>query len=189
MPVLFHWPIVAFLLIQQMAAKGHKDIGFDPVTGRLTGAQSRDTSSRSRLVEVLGCFSESVTEWVKKTFPSYGLGVVRDRVTLRTEEEATRTLRLTSRNDLLHIDNFPTRPTLGRRILRVFTNINPTAPQVWATSEKFAELLGRFAENHRIPQRTLEEWTAATPRLLGLLGNGVTRRSRYDAAHDPRTIF
>ena len=43
-----------------------------------------------------------------------------DRGSYRPEEEATRRLRLTARNDLIHVDAFPNRPTQGYRILRVF---------------------------------------------------------------------
>ena len=42
-----------------------------------------------------------------------------------------------ARNDLLHFDSFPTRPTNGGRILRFFTNINPTQNRVWLTSQTF----------------------------------------------------
>ena len=42
----------------------------------------------------------------------------------RPVEEATRKLRLKARNDLLHVDAFPTRPTNGWRILRCFVLID-----------------------------------------------------------------
>jgi hypothetical protein len=49
------------------------------------------------------------------------------------------------RNDLLHCDAFPTRPTNGHRILRCFTNINPTTPRVWNTTDGFSVLAEKHA--------------------------------------------
>lgn len=172
---------VAFLLLQQMTAGRRKDISFDPASRRLSGVPADSGLARERLVDVLTGFSESVTEWVKATLPTYAEGLVRDRVTLRPEEEANRALRLTARNDLLHIDNFPTRPTFGRRILRVFTNINMTESQVWATSEKFPQLLARFVANKRVPSRTKDEWLSTAQGMLSLIRGARTTRSHYDA--------
>jgi len=101
-------------------------------------------------------------------------------VTVRTAEEATRNLRLTSRNDLLHIDNFPTRPANGRRILRVLVNTHPTDPHVWATSERFPQLLARFAAEHRLPARTVAEWVAPVQPVIRLFTAGRAGRSAYD---------
>ena len=47
-----------------------------------------------------------------------------------------------SRNDLIHVDNFPSRPSNGDRLLRVFANINPERPRVWVTSDAFEALAG-----------------------------------------------
>jgi len=68
-----------------------------------------------------------------------------DFASFRPQQEAGRQLRLRARNDLLHVDSFPTRPSDGNRILRVFTNINPTEPRVWLTGETFENLVARFA--------------------------------------------
>ena len=122
-----------------------------------------------------------MTAWARQSFPTYAAGLNRDRVTLRTAEEATRALRLTARNDLLHIDNFPTRPTVGRRILRLAVNLHPTDPQVWATSERFPQLLARFAARHRVPLRTAAEWVAPTQPVVRLFTGGRGGRSAYDA--------
>lgn len=169
-----------FLRRQETSAYGHKDVSFDPVRRKLGGQKSPHPSDDRRLADLLIQFSDAATTWLTAVYPRYAAGLVRDRVTVRTEEEATRTLRLTARNDLLHIDNFPTRPSFGQRILRLFVNINPGDPRVWATSERFPELLSRFAARHRVPARTQREWTAPAARVLGLFA-GRRRRSAYDA--------
>lgn len=169
-----------FLRRQPNAGFGHKDVSYDPIRGRLASQKAGHPSEARRLGDVFTQFSDAATSWLSNKFPTYA-GLVRDRVTLRTEEEATRTLRLTARNDLLHVDNFPTRPTGGRRILRLYVNINPTDPQVWATSEPFSKLLSRFAVQHRIPARTLVEWTSPTPSVVRVFAGGKSRRTPYDA--------
>src|SRR5262249_33759885 len=149
-----------FLRRQPTAGLGHKDVSFDPVAGQLGGQRATHPSEARRLTDLLAEFSAAATAWLKTTYPEYAAGLVPDRATLRTEEEATRALRLTARNDLLHVDNFPTRPTGGRRILRLYVNINVSDAHVWATSERFPQLLARFAARHRVPARTRHEWTA-----------------------------
>jgi hypothetical protein len=170
-----------FLRRQQTVAFGHKDVSFDPEKRKLAGQKLAHPSEARRLADVLAEFSAAATSWLTKTYRRYARGLVRDRATLRTVEEATRTVRLTARNDLLHIDNFPSRPALGRRILRLYVNINPTDPRVWATSERFPELMARFAAGHRIPARSAAAWTAPARGMVGLLTGGRVRRSAYDA--------
>jgi hypothetical protein len=53
---------------------------------------------------------------------------------------------LHARNDLLHFDSFPTRPTNGARILRFFVNINPSRDRIWVTSRTFESAGTEFLE-------------------------------------------
>ncbi len=88
---------------------------------------------------------------------------------------------MTARNDLLHVDAFPSRPTNGARILRVFANINPSEPRVWVTAAPFAQLLERYGRQIGLP-------TGAAPSLFVRVREGVLgvfhparrRRSVYD---------
>jgi len=170
-----------FLRRQPTAGLGHKDVSYDPVAGKLAGQRTTHPSEGRRLADVLAEFSAAATAWLKAAYPEYARGLAPDRATLRTEEEATRALRLTARNDLLHIDNFPTRPTGGRRILRLYVNINGSDPQVWATSERFPQLLARFAARHRVPARSRREWTTPSPSVIRLLSRRRGTGSAYDA--------
>jgi 3-deoxy-D-manno-oct-2-ulosonic acid (Kdo) hydroxylase len=169
-----------FLRRQEGVGFGHKDVCYDPTRRKLAGARAAHPSEARRVADVLAQFAAAAGGWVRGALPEYGAGLCPDRVTLRTEEEATRALRLTARNDLLHIDNFATRPTLGRRILRMYVNIHPTDPQVWATSERFDQLLSWAAARQRVPARTFAEWTAPTPSVVRLFVAGRPARSAYD---------
>src|SRR5437764_282297 len=133
-----------------------------------------------RLRHLLSEFSKTTTQWVARTLPQYSRGWQLDRVSFRPEEEATRRLRMTARNDLLHVDAFPSRPTNGWRILRVFANVNLTEPRIWITSDPFAKLLERYGEEVGLPTRQVR-WTGWLQRgMLGLFHSARRQRSVYD---------
>jgi hypothetical protein len=171
-----------FLLEQRLANRAHKNIGYDPRNGRVTSFRGGSVAQENRLAAIFAAFSQSATQWLAANFPDYSSGWELDRVSYRPEEEATRKLRQSARNDLLHVDAFPSRPTNGARILRVFANINPTEPRVWVTAEPFARLLERYGAVAGLP-------TAAGPTLLGRVRHNLLslfqparrRRSAYDA--------
>src|SRR5207302_7040627 len=117
---------------------------------------------------IFGKFSRDVTAWLSRTLPRYAASWKPDRGSYRPEEEATRRLRPTARNDLIHVDAFPNRPTQGYRILRVFANINPREPRIWVTSDPFARLLVRYGAAAGLPGRESAGW-------LRHLGEGVLR--------------
>jgi hypothetical protein len=171
-----------FLLLQRLASPGHKNISYDPATGRVNGFVRSDPSQQERLRGILADFSREVTAWLAGALPRYAAGWTPDRATFRSEEEATRRLRLTARNDLLHIDAFPNRPSHGRRLLRVYANINPHEPRIWMTSEPFASLLARYGAAVGLPHRRGDGWLGQLrDGVVRLLQPGRPRRSAYDA--------
>src|SRR5262249_13175323 len=134
-----------------------------------------------RLGGVLADFSFAATRWLAETFPGYAACWRLDRANYRPEEEATRRLRQTARNDLLHIDAFPSRPTQGYRILRLYVNLNPTEPRVWATSDTFDRLLERYGEKVGLPGTIAAGWARRLGQsLLGLFEPGRRVRTPYD---------
>ncbi|MGH9442281.1 MAG: Kdo hydroxylase family protein [Thermoanaerobaculia bacterium] len=145
----------------------HKNIAYRPGENRLTGFSSKHPATAERLKEVLSRYSEGSRRFLSEIFPSYG-GAERDYASFRPIEEAGRPLALRSRNDLLHVDSFPTRPTRGGRILRVFANLNDREPRRWITGrERFGALAARYA---------------ASSGILGRSGwrQLLLRRPRYD---------
>jgi hypothetical protein len=132
---------------------------------------------------VFADFSRRMTRWLAELLPCYSSGWQLDRVSYCPVEEATRRIRLRARNDLLHIDSFPTRPSHGRRILRVFVNLSFTESCVWITSDTFPSLLERFGERSGLPRRGLSltrVWQQVRD-LPTLLRAGRGPRSEYDA--------
>jgi hypothetical protein len=135
----------AFLLQQRRSGLGHKHICHNPHTGETTGFMRQSAEQAERLRTILANFSRGVTHWLGEVLPRYRGGCEPDRATFRPEEEAIRRVRLNARNDLLHVDAFPTRPARGRRILRIYANLHPTDPRIWATSEPLPRLLSRYS--------------------------------------------
>jgi len=130
---------------KQSAAGSHKNIAYRPLSDRLTGYAEQRASDKERLHAIMRRYSKRVVEFTQQLLSPYAGSLKVDFASFRPQQEAGRQIRQRARNDLLHVDSFPTRPSNGNRILRVFTNINPTEPRVWLTSETFEELAPRFA--------------------------------------------
>jgi hypothetical protein len=171
-----------FLLEQKLASSAHKNISYDPHSGRANGFKRRDDAQAERLRELLAAFSRNTTSWVADHLPHHARAWRLDRVSYRPDEEATRQLRQTARNDLLHVDAFPSRPTQGHRILRFFVNINPTEPRMWVTSDPFPQLLEKYGRTVGLPSANGLGWSWRLKEgLVRLFQPNRPRRTVYDA--------
>lgn len=136
----------AFLLSQrQSGAAYYKNIAYRPQEDRLTGLVKNSDRDEAVLRAIMRSYSQRVTEFLSALLPAYAGAMRPDFASFRPQQEHGRQLRVNARNDLLHFDSFPTRPTNGDRIMRVFTNFNPTEPRVWLTTDTFDTLAERFA--------------------------------------------
>jgi hypothetical protein len=171
---------LAFLLEQRLGSFQHKNVSYDPASGKAHGFVRVADAQAERLRHMLADFSWIVADWVTRALPRYRAGCRLDRVSFRPVEEATRKLRTTARNDLLHVDAFPNRPSQGDRILRVFVNINPSEPRVWVTSDPFARLLEKYGEAAGLPGRSPGWLERLVEGLCGLFRPSRLRRSPYD---------
>jgi hypothetical protein len=134
-----------FLLSQrQSGSRLHKNVSYRPKQNVLRGAAG-DSEEVARLRDVMRRYSESVTEFIRHLLVPYSDHFQLDYASFRPEQEQGRDLSVHKRNDLLHFDAFPTRPMWGRRILRCFTNINPSEVRVWNTTDGFPALAEKFA--------------------------------------------
>jgi hypothetical protein len=171
-----------FLLEQTLASRAHKNVSYDPQTRKSSGYTHHSAEQSERLRAMLATFADDVTKWATIALPHYAAAWKKDKVSYRPVEEATRKARLKARNDLLHVDAFPTRPTNGWRILRCFANVNLTEPRVWVTSDPFARLLDRFGAEAGLPGRSGSDWfRRMQDGVVRLFRPGRTPRSEYDA--------
>jgi hypothetical protein len=151
-----------------------KNISFDPVNRIVRGAAvSADGSDV--LQQLLARFSESASTLMGSLFPDYRQALHRARASFRPAEIAGRATSWRKDDSRLHIDSFPATPVQGRRILRVFTNVNPEGrPRSWRVGEDFNAVVARFGGGLRLPL----PGSASIRRLVGLT---KSRRSPYDS--------
>jgi hypothetical protein len=139
---------LAFLLgRQQSGSKLHKNIAYKPNRDKLSGADRKtaDAAELEQMRAAMRRYSAGVDAFLSQFLAPYGRRWKLDYASFRPIEEEGRDLPVRRRNDLLHTDAFPTRPTLGRRILRFFHNIHPTRTRDWVVGEPFGNVVGRFA--------------------------------------------
>lgn len=169
-----------FLLSQkQTGSRFHKNISYRPTQDILKGVSS-DSSDRERLHGVMRNFSRQAAAFVGTFLAPYAGKLKMDFASFRPLEEQNRDLPLHKRNDLLHVDAFPTRPTRGARILRFFVNINPGADRVWNVGEPFDCFMPRLAKTQEIAPRFRGAFSRTLVHTAAALGLPVADRSRYD---------
>ena len=142
-----------FLLSRkQTGARFHKNIAYRPAADRITGVDKSEGPAGDRLRAILRGYSQRSTRFLGDLLSPYAGQWTLDFASYRPLEERGRPARLRARNDLPHVDAFPTRPTNGDRILRLFTNLNPAQNRVWITSQTFDVIGPRFAEALGLPR-------------------------------------
>jgi 3-deoxy-D-manno-octulosonic acid hydroxylase-like protein len=172
-----------FLLEQKQSdAEYHKNIAYRPAQDRLTGFAQRDAQQVEKLRTALRNFSRRVVDFAADLLAPYATRWRIDFASFRPQQEQGRKMRLRARNDLLHVDSFPTRPSNGDRILRIFTNINPHEPRVWITSDTFEALAAQFAGTAAMPfAKGLDSpFKQAFLKLARAAGLSSLARSPYD---------
>jgi hypothetical protein len=132
---------------QQSDSSLHKNIAYKPKAGELSGVDTKTANPAAvdRLRGIMRNYSESVTAFLTGFLSPYNGRWQLDYASFRPQEEEGRDLPLRRRNDLLHTDAFPTRPTHGARILRFFNNIHPTHTRDWIVSDPFRTVATRYA--------------------------------------------
>ena len=151
-----------------------KNASFDPGSGRLSGT-TLDGEAATRLVGLMRRFSDGSASLVANLLPGYAGQLVRARASFRPAEISGRQTSWRKDDTRLHVDSFPSTPSGGRRILRVFTNVNPNGrPRVWRVGDAFESVASRFAAELRVP-------LPGAGQLLAWLRITKSRRTAYDA--------
>lgn len=172
-----------FLLSQkQTEASYHKNISYRPVEDRLKGVDQSDEAARRQAHQIMSDYSKRAIQFTASFLSRYAGSWRIDYASFRPVEEEGRDIALRARNDLIHVDSFPTRPSQGNRLLRVFTNLNPTRPRVWITSDNFEELAHQYARQAGLPEEPgmIGELRRPVIRLLSCIGLPFVDRSEYD---------
>lgn len=176
----------AFLLGQQQTDSSlHKNIAYKPNIDKLSGYDAKTASPEAveQLHAIMRRYSQAVVAFLTGFLAPYEGKWTLDYASFRPQEEQGRDLPQRRRNDLLHTDAFPTRPTHGARILRFFNNIHPTRTRDWVVSDPFAETVRQFAPQQIRPRpdSALGRLGKSAGKALGL-GAAIPsiKRSPYD---------
>ena len=177
--VLF--PQLAFTLLPQenkflsnaYTDKRTKNISFNHVTDSMRGAKC-SVKEHDELKSMIRRFMQSAHGLIQKIFPAYRSALQVGRTSFRPVEILGRTTSYRKDDTRLHVDAFPATPNQGRRILRVFSNINPNGQdRVWRVGEPFVNVAERFLPNIR------KSWTGKSA-LLKMLKLTKSYRTEYD---------
>ncbi len=163
---------------RQMIARGQttgtaKNISLDPRTGTLKGIEpSENNAGLAAMMTRFGSFAERL---ISKIAPHYGPGLARMRTSFRPTEIAGREYSWRKDDRRRHVDAFPSSPTQGARILRVFANVDQSGvPRVWRIGPDFESYARNF-----LPKISARQYPGI-PGLMSLLGITKSRRSLYD---------
>lgn len=177
---------IEFLLGQQQTDSSlHKNIAYKPNIDKLSGVDTKTANNAAvaRLHAIMRGYSQAVDKFLAGFLSPYHANWRLDYASFRPQEEQGRDLPLRRRNDLLHTDAFPTRPTRGARILRFFNNIHPTRTRDWVVGDPFAKVAPQFAPKEIAPRPDTAASRAAKSlgRAVGL-GAAIPsiKRTPYD---------
>ena len=171
---------------QQSDSSLHKNIAYKPLADALSGfdAKSANPAAVARLRGIMQHYSQSVTSFLSGFLAPYAGRWQLDYASFRPQEEEGRDLPLRRRNDLLHTDAFPTRPTHGARILRFFNNIHPTRTRDWVVSDAFRTVATKYAPAEIALPQPGSSMGRAFKSLAAGIGLGAAapalKRSPYD---------
>ena len=178
---VLYFPILAFHMSEEekgflsptLADGRAKNIGYDGKRDSLKGAQG-DAANLEKLKTMLARFRRQATGLITTLFPYYQRALRVGRTSFRPERVEDREMSWRKDDSRLHVDAFPSQPTQGERILRVFTNINPAGePRVWRIGERFDGLVERLGPRLRRP-------LPGSAAILEALAITKSHRSQYD---------
>ena len=178
---VLHLPRLAFTLAPeerrflspQWSDGKAKNVSYDPAAHQVrhTAAEGAD---RSALAAMMDRYANAARLLVTSLCPAYTRDLAWGLTSFRPISAANREASIRKDDMRVHLDAFASRPVQGKRLLRVFCNVNPDgAPRVWELGEPFDAVAARFRD--RIPAPL-----PGSAWLLETLHITKGRRSEYD---------
>lgn len=159
-------------LSERWSDQKSKNISLRP-QGGLRGAAGSDDDLEA-LRAMIQRYADQATQLVSTLFPDYVATLTTANTSFRPFEVEGRVSSYRKDDKRLHVDAFPSNPTQGTRLLRVFNNVNPHGkPRVWRVGEPFADMASKYLPKAR----------AMFPGQAWLMNKlGITKRERtpYD---------
>ena len=142
-------------------------------TGGLRGARGSLADLQS-LAAMIGRFRAGALALVHALLPAYQRRLRIAPTSFRPGNVEQHKMSWRKDDTLLHVDAFASRPNRGERILRVFTNVNPSGQaRLWKVGEFFEQTAREFLPRVRAP-------IPGSAAVLRLVRVTKSRRSRYD---------
>lgn len=158
-------------LSQSSLLGSSKNISYASATGQLKGCDA-GPGELQILGAMLARFAEHSQALVRAVLAPYSEGLQVARTSFRPQEIKGRQTSWRKDDTRLHVDSFPSSPVQGRRILRVFSNVNPFGEsRVWRVGGSFDEVASRYEMPGPL-------WGSS--QLLNWLHITKSRRTLYD---------
>lgn len=150
-----------------------KNISFDANTGALKHAAG-SAGQQMAIRAMLQRYHEQALLLARAALPQYAPALQIGRTSFRPAEIAGRRLSAKKDDTRLHVDAFPSSPTGGKRILRVFTNVNADGKgRDWRLGASFEQVAKTFS--NRVPR-----YSAGRAKLMKAAGLTKSFRTGYD---------
>lgn len=135
-------------LTQSVGDPKKKNISYNIHSDQLSGSCLFDQYDLKKMIRR---YAEYSKQFLEMLLPQYKKGLIQGKTSYRPFEISSRATSYRKDDTRLHIDSFPSNPTGGARILRVFTNINHEGkPRVWKTGELFEDVVDKMLS--RVPK-------------------------------------
>lgn len=150
-----------------------KNISYDIRKDHLAGTRCSEKEA-IELKAMIKRYALTSRQFLERLIPHYSPFLIQAKTSFRPVEISGRKSSYRKDDTLLHVDSFPSNPTKGQRILRVFTNVNPQGkPRVWRIGEPFEDVAEKM-----IPRVSGPLWGVAA--ILRLVGITKDYRTPYD---------
>ena len=150
-----------------------KNVSFDISTGKLRGSSVGEAEIKL-LKNMMQRFATYGNDLLFNLLPHYKAGLMESRTSFRPAEIVDRQTSWRKDDTRLHVDSFPSLPVHDKRILRVFSNVNPQGKsRFWRLGESFESVASRYLSSLTNPVWGISQ-------LLQLCGITKSRRSTYD---------
>ncbi|MCD6048065.1 MAG: hypothetical protein K0S08_1712 [Gammaproteobacteria bacterium] len=159
------------ILYADKLLSNRKNVSYDVRTDEIHGIQAHAIVAKRMMTR----YARFAQKLVENLFPNYVSHLQIARTSFRPAEIEGRKPASYRKDDTrLHVDAFPATPNQGKRLLRVFTNVNPNGkPRVWRVGEPFQNLAQTFQAKLILPP-------AYKKYLLRCFGITKSLRSDYD---------
>jgi 3-deoxy-D-manno-oct-2-ulosonic acid (Kdo) hydroxylase len=159
---------------RKAGTNGRPTLLYDQATGRLRGGHPIGLNAR-QLRDLMGRYADWSRELVRTLLPHTADVLEQEWTTYRPAKRTS--------TQGMHMDAAIARPTQGRCWLRVFRNVNASAPRIWQVGGNFEAAAQRVVP--RLPARVREQYPGVSA-LLHLLGYAKGHATPYD--HTMRAV-